>query len=283
MTPSRSLPLSPTSTPSMPSGGTALRSMATCSVGHASAGGLRQQHDAGGPGGEDQRALRQRGRQVVRPGDGDRLQLGAGDLGLDGHRPRRRPVSRCREARRTSAPCARQQQGHALADRPGAAQDQRLAPATGRGAGRPRARRRRRWCWRRWRRAAPTRAGRTAAACARCTSASSRSPAATSLPPMKKAVRCRSFGPRVKMAPWTMSRTCLRLDAAVAEHLVGAGVDGHDAVEHARVRRRCRAGSGSCACPRLIAIVTSTRVSRRSRQQRRGRAPLSAEPLTADR
>ena len=34
----------------------------------------------------------------------------------------------------------------------------------------------------------------------------------------------------------------LRLDAAVAEHLVGPGVDGHDAVEDARRAGRCRAG-----------------------------------------
>ena len=34
----------------------------------------------------------------------------------------------------------------------------------------------------------------------------------------------------------------LRRDAAVAEHVLRAGVDGHDAIEHARQRDRCRAG-----------------------------------------
>ena len=39
------------------------------------------------------------------------------------------------------------------------------------------------------------------------TAASSRSPAAMSVPPMKIAVWWRSLGPRVKMAPCTRSRT----------------------------------------------------------------------------
>ena len=39
------------------------------------------------------------------------------------------------------------------------------------------------------------------------TALSSRSPAAMSVPPMKMAVLCRSFGPRVKIAPCTRSRT----------------------------------------------------------------------------
>ncbi len=39
------------------------------------------------------------------------------------------------------------------------------------------------------------------------TTFSNRSPAAMSVPPMKIAVLCRSFGPRVKMAPCTWSRT----------------------------------------------------------------------------
>ena len=38
-------------------------------------------------------------------------------------------------------------------------------------------------------------------------SASTASPAATSEPPMKMAVRFRSFGPRVKMQPWTKGIT----------------------------------------------------------------------------
>ena len=42
---------------------------------------------------------------------------------------------------------------------------------------------------------------------AACTAASSRSPAAMSVPPMKMAVLRRSFGPRVKIAPCTRSRT----------------------------------------------------------------------------
>ena len=41
----------------------------------------------------------------------------------------------------------------------------------------------------------------------RCTAPSSCSPALMSVPPMKMAVLCRSFGPRVKIAPWTRSRT----------------------------------------------------------------------------
>ena len=41
--------------------------------------------------------------------------------------------------------------------------------------------------------------------------------AATSDPPTKMAVRCRSAGPRVKSAPWTRSRTRLGRDPAVTE------------------------------------------------------------------
>ena len=68
------------------------------------------------------------------------------------------------------------------------------------------------------------------------TSASSFSPAATSLPPMKIAVRFRSFGAAREDGAVDEVAHLLRLDAAVAEHLVGAGVDGDDAVEDAGVR-----------------------------------------------
>ena len=53
------------------------------------------------------------------------------------------------------------------------------------------------------------------------------------VPPMKRAVFFRSFGPRVKMAPWTRLRTSASVTAAVAQHLVGARIGGHDAVEGA--------------------------------------------------
>ena len=46
----------------MPSGGTALRSTATRSVLHANRAAFGSKHDAGGPGGEDDRASVQRGR-----------------------------------------------------------------------------------------------------------------------------------------------------------------------------------------------------------------------------
>ena len=42
---------------------------------------------------------------------------------------------------------------------------------------------------------------------ASCAMARSCSPADMSVPPMKTAVLCRSLGPRVKMQPWTRSRT----------------------------------------------------------------------------
>ena len=58
-----------------------------------------------------------------------------------------------------------------------------------------------------------------------------------SVPPMKIAVLCRSFGPRVKIAPCTRSRTASSVDAAVAHDLVRAAVERDDAVEDARVRR----------------------------------------------
>ena len=50
------------------------------------------------------------------------------------------------------------------------------------------------------------------------------------------AVRFRSFGPRVKMQPWTSGIDVLRRDAAVAEDVLRAGIDRDDAVEHARQR-----------------------------------------------
>ena len=52
-------------------------------------------------------------------------------------------------------------------------------------------------------------------------------------PPMKRAVFFRSFGPRVKMAPWTRPWTSASATAAVAQHLVGSRIVGHDAVERA--------------------------------------------------
>ena len=79
------------------------------------------------------------------------------------------------------------------------------------------------------------------------TAASSRSPAAMSVPPMKMAVLRRSFGPRVKIAPCTRSRTVLFGDAAVAHDLVRAAVVGDDAIEDAGVRRACRVAGEVCA------------------------------------
>ena len=67
-------------------------------------------------------------------------------------------------------------------------------------------------------------------------SASSFSPALTSLPPTKSAVLFRSIGAAREDRAVDQALHLLRLDAAVAEDFVGPGIDGDDAVEDAGVR-----------------------------------------------
>ena len=52
---------------------------------------------------------------------------------------------------------------------------------------------------------------------------------------MKMAVFRRSCGPRVKIAPCTRSRTCLRFDPAVLQQLIHSRVDRHHGIKDARV------------------------------------------------
>src|SRR5678815_4728886 len=63
------------------------------------------------------------------------------------------------------------------------------------------------------------------------TAFSSRSPALMSVPPMKMAVSCRSFGPRVKIA------ARFRRHAAVAHDVIRAAVVGDDPIKDAGMRR----------------------------------------------
>ena len=63
-----------------------------------------------------------------------------------------------------------------------------------------------------------------------------RSPAVTSLPPMKMAVRSRSLGPAREDRAVHQIRICSGRTPAVAEDLVRAGVDRHNAVEDAGLR-----------------------------------------------
>ena len=191
----------------MPSGGTALRSMATFSSLHAGRADFGSSTTPAAPAAMISVRSRDDGGQVVGAGDGDGLELRAraraGD-GLAGAAAR----ASCREPTRTCAPCRASSSADALADRPGAAQHQAPGVRPGRGA---------------------SPATRTAAAAVvlaplASSSTETRSPNAGIMALTRLGEQLLAggdvaaadedggalqvAGPRVKMAPWTRPATC---------------------------------------------------------------------------
>ena len=194
-----------TSTPSMPSGGTAFRSTTTLSDFMRGPGRARHHLDARGPRVEQHVGALEHLGALRRVGHGRRLDVDveprADEL------PRLLALLRLARSDGDLGAVVRQQPGRALAHRPGAGEDddllalevaQRLLDLHHRGdGGRVRAVR------------VEHDRDRNGSNSASCAIASSCSPADMLLPPIQTAVLWRSFAPRVKMQPWIRSRTSL--------------------------------------------------------------------------